>query len=223
VRHQILAAVLSRLTTNPILSLFLALGSLWAVSFVARAIVQAVNRMYGVEDSRPLWQRFLLPLLFSLGASTLFLVALGVIVFGSSISVDLGKGLGSGSMGWWAWAILRWPLLLALAFLAFDLVYACAPDVHQRTALVSGGALLATFTWLLFSAAFSLVLNHFAQFLVSPLYGWFTGLIILLMYLYWSSVILLVGAEINWVVERHGDPGVERSHATGRGTRQLDL
>jgi uncharacterized BrkB/YihY/UPF0761 family membrane protein len=44
-------------------------------------------------------------------------------------------------------------------------------------------------------------LNQFAVFLVSPLYGWFTGLIILLMYLYWSSVIILIGAEINRVVE----------------------
>jgi uncharacterized BrkB/YihY/UPF0761 family membrane protein len=48
------------------------------------------------------------------------------------------------------------------------------------------------------------VLNRFGPVLVDPLYGWFTGLIVLLLYLYWSSLILLVGAEINRVIEANG-------------------
>jgi uncharacterized BrkB/YihY/UPF0761 family membrane protein len=51
------------------------------------------------------------------------------------------------------------------------------------------------------------VLNQFGTFLVDPLYGWFTGLIVLLLYLYWSSLILLVGAEINRVVDANGVGG----------------
>jgi membrane protein len=201
VRHQILPDVMSRLTDNPFLSVLLALGSLWQVTFVGRAIVQALNRMYGTEDKRSAWRRFLLPLVFALGAAIFFLAALALLVFGSQIGVIVGGRLGSGTAGWWASAILRWPLLLVLAFLAFAVIYYWGPDVDQRAPFVSTGAALATIAWLIFSVAFSLVLNQFAVFLVSPLYGWFTGLIILLMYLYWSSVIILIGAEINRVVE----------------------
>jgi membrane protein len=151
--------------------------------------------MYEVKDRRPWWQRLLFPLAFALGAAVLFIAALALVLAGSAISV------GAGSAGWWAWYVLRWPILIALAFLAFALIYYCAPDRGQRAPFVSLGAALATAVWLLFSAAFSLVLNNFAQFLISPLYGWFTGLIILLMYIYWSSVILLLGAEVNRVIE----------------------
>jgi membrane protein len=192
---------MSRLTSSPILSICLALGSLWAVSFVGRAIVQAVNRMYEVEDRRPAWQRFLLPLLFSLGAALLFIAALAFLVFGSSMSVGVGSLLGSGAAGWWVWSILRWPLLVLLAFLGFGVTYYFAPDVEVRAPFISIGAALATGAWIIFSVGFSLVLNSFAQFLISPLYGWFTGLIVLLMYLYWSSVILLFGVEINRVIK----------------------
>lgn len=200
VRRQILPEVISRLPDSPLLSVSLALGSLWAVSFVARAVVQAMNRMYEVEDGRPLWQRFLLPLVFSLGAAALFLAALVLIVFGSSIGVSVGKALGSGSVGWWAWAVLRWPALLGIAFLAFALTFYFGPDPRRRPPFINFGVLLSTVVWLLFTAAFSVTLNNFVQFLITPLYGWFTGLIVLLMYLYWSSVIVLVGAEVNLIV-----------------------
>jgi membrane protein len=148
-----------------------------------------------------MWQRFLIPLAFSLGATVLFIAALALIVLGAQISVGVGRVLGSGGVGWWAWYLLRWPILAALAFLAVALTYYCAPDLEQHVPFVSVGAALATAAWLIFSTAFSLVLNHFAHFLLNPLYGWFTGLIILLMYIYWSSVIVLVGAEVNRVVE----------------------
>lgn len=201
VRQQILPDVMSRLTDNPWLSLLLALGSLWQVTFVGRAIVQAMNRMYETEDRRAWWRRFLLPLLFALGAAILFLAALALLVFGPQLGAAIGNGLGSSSAGWWASFILRWPLLLVLAFFAFAVIYYWGPDLDQRAPFVSMGAALATVAWVIFSVGFSLVLNQFAIFLISPLYGWFTGLIILLMYLYWSSVILLVGAEVNRVIE----------------------
>jgi membrane protein len=206
VRQQILHDVMSRLTDSPILSVFLALGSLWAVSAVARAVMSAMNKMYGVEDSRPLWARLLLSLGLSVGAALLFLAALALIVFGPTAGVTLGQTLGSGTIGWWVWNIVRWPVLVGLALLGFALVYYYAPDLEQRFPFVSVGAIAATIAWLIFSLIFSLVLNHFASNLITPLYGWFTGLIILLLYLYSSSVIVLVGAEITRVIETSNSP-----------------
>jgi membrane protein len=101
-------------------------------------------------------------------------------------------------------------------------MYYYAPDPRRRAPIVNAGVILATVAWLLFSAAFSLVLNHFVQFLITPLYGWFTGLIVLLMYLYWSSVILLVCAEVNRVIASHGhDDGSEAEPHEGDSGRHV--
>ncbi len=198
--RQILPEVLSRLTDSPILSVFLALGSLWAVSAVARAGMEAMDVMYGITDQRSVWMRFLLSMILSLAAAVLLLAAVALLVFGPVIAGLADSILGNASIAWWIWSVLQWPLLLSFALLAFALIYYYAPDASQRFRFVSPGALVATMVWLVFSVGFSLVLNHFGQFLVNPIYGWFTGLIIFLMYIYWSSMILLVGAEINRTV-----------------------
>jgi uncharacterized BrkB/YihY/UPF0761 family membrane protein len=54
---------------------------------------------------------------------------------------------------------------------------------------------------------FEFVMNRFGEFLVDPLYGWFTGLFGLVLYLYWSAYIFLVGAEVNHAIEANGHPG----------------
>lgn len=103
---------------------------------------------------------------------------------------------------------VQWVIVVACAFVGFALTYYVAPDVRRPIRSVSAGALAATPAWLLFTLVFSGVLNQFGALLVDPLYGWFTGLIVLLLYLYWSALILLAGAEINRVIEAdRTDPG----------------
>jgi Virulence factor BrkB len=60
---------------------------------------------------------------------------------------------------------------------------------------------MATGSWFVFSFAFAFVLNKFGGCLVDPLYGWFTGVIAVLLYVYWSAYILLLGAEVNHAIE----------------------
>jgi membrane protein len=203
VRQQILPEVLSRLTSNPILSAFLALGSLWAASAVARAVMEAMNVMYGVKHSRSLWFRLLLSILLSAGAAVLFLAALALIVFGPFFAVRMSLLTGHGTILRWTWNVGQWLLLLVIALLAFASIYYFAPNVEHRSRFVSLGALVATGSWIIFSLIFSFVLNQFGNRLIDPLYGWFAGVIILLMYMYWSSLILLAGGEINRVIESH--------------------
>lgn len=198
--RQILPEVLSRLTDSTVLSILLALGSLWAVSAVARSAMEAMDVMYEVKDHRGFVARLLLSVVLSLAAALLFLAAIALLVFGPTIASLTDRVLGAGTIAWWLWSVVQWPLLLSFALLAFALIYYYAPDVTQRFRLVAPGAITATIAWLVFSVGFSFVLNRFGHFLVNPIYGWFTGLIIFLMYIYWSSVILLAGAEINRTV-----------------------
>jgi membrane protein len=94
---------------------------------------------------------------------------------------------------------VQWPVLLFLVVLAFALVYYYAPDVEQRFRWISPGSIVAVVAWLLFSLAFSL----YVEFGSFDAYGSIAGIIILMLYIYYSAFIMLVGAELNQVVEEH--------------------
>jgi membrane protein len=129
--------------------------------------------------------------------AALFLVALVLMLAGSYMAEAVHLGTSFATI----WNVAQWLILVASAFLGFALTYYLAPDVKRPIRSVSPGALGATAAWVLFTIVFSGVLNRFGTLLIDPLYGWFTGLIVLLLYLYWSSLILLVGAEVNHVIE----------------------
>jgi membrane protein len=202
--EQIQPDVASRIPNSRLLNVVLALGSLWAVSAVFRAVTAAMNVMYECAEHRPLWVRFGLSIVLSLLTACLFLSAVVLILAGSRATAAVAEAVHSGTSFAAIWTAVQWIILVVCAFLAFALTYYVAPDVKRPIRSVSPGAFAATAAWLLFTLGFSGVLNQFGPVLVDPLYGWFTGLIVLLLYLYWSSLILLVGAEINRVVEANG-------------------
>lgn len=185
-------------------AIFLALGSLWAASAAFRALMVATNRMYEVRERRSLVRRVALSVALSLAAAALLLLALVVLVAGTHITAALAAALGAGNVLVGIEALVQWAVLLVAAWLAFSISYAFAPDLDRPVQIITIGSVTASLVWLLFSAIFSLVLDHFAQFLVNPIYGWFAGLIILLLYMYYSAYILLLGAELNQVLERAG-------------------
>jgi membrane protein len=203
-REQIQPDVVSRIPNSWLLNVVLALGSLWAVSAVFRAVTAAMNVMYECTERRPLWARFGLSIVLSFLTACLFLSALVLILAGSRAAAAVAEAVHLGASFGAIWTAVQWVILVGCAFLAFAVTYHVAPDVKRPIRSVSPGALAATAAWLLFTLAFSGVLNQFGTFLVDPLYGWFTGLIVLLLYLYWSSLVLLVGAEINRVIEANG-------------------
>ncbi|MCA1647723.1 MAG: YihY/virulence factor BrkB family protein [Chloroflexi bacterium] len=200
-RDQLQPEMVTRLPSSGWLSVLLALGSLWAVSAVFRAATAAMNVMHETDDRRPLWLRLGLSIVLSVAAAALLLTALVLIMAGSQVAALASQAFHLAAPFSLIWNTVQWTMLVAFAFFAFALIYYFAPDVQRPVRAVSPGALSATLAWLVFSLAFSWVLNRFGGVLVDPLYGWFTGLIVLLLYLYWSAFILLVGAEVNHVVE----------------------
>jgi membrane protein len=202
--EQIQPDVASRIPSSRLLNVVLAVGSLWAVSAVFRAVTAAMNVMYECTDRRPLWARFGLSIVLSLLTAGLFLSAVVLILAGSRATAAVAGTVHTGISFAAIWTAVQWIILGLCAFLGFALTYYVAPDVQRPIRSVSPGALGATAAWLLFTLLFSGLVNQFGSVLVDPLYGWFTGLIVLLLYLYWSSLILLVGAEINRVVETNG-------------------
>jgi membrane protein len=162
--------------------------------------LEAARRALNVVFEAPRGRSFIHRKLTDI-ASLFVLVALVlitiVLVFAGG---DLARNvLGSGPAA--VWRIARWPGAFASALLAFSFIYYVTPDARQRPfPSVLPGALIGVALWIAVSAAFSEYLNNVGSFNVT--YGSFAAAIILLVWLWLTSVALLFGAEVNAGIER---------------------
>jgi membrane protein len=203
VRDQVQAEVASRLPDMWLLSGLLAVGALWASSAVFRAVAAAMNVMYEAREDRSLLAQLALSIGLSLASAVLVLVAFGVVqILAQPLAALSGAAFGG------IWTVVQWALLIGIAWAAFAATYLFTPCVKRPIRAITPGAALATLAAVLFSFGFAFVVNVFGAILVDPLYGWFTGVFALLLYLYWISFIVLLGAEVNHVIEVHGGRAV---------------
>jgi membrane protein len=188
----------SAFTFGAIISILLAL---WGVSGAFRSVMEAMNVMYAVEEDRPFWKVYGLSIFMSLATVVLLLGALVLVVFGKSIGVTVADLVGLGSVFATLWSILQWPIVACVVLFAFSLIYYFAPAAKQRFRWISPGSLLAFVFWLIFSLLFSLYASTLGTY--NDTYGSLAGVIILMLYVYYSALIMLVGAEMNQVIEWH--------------------
>ena len=196
-------------TVGAIISIFLAL---WGVSGAFRSVMEAMNVMYEVEEARPIWKQYLISVLLSLGVAALLLFALGLVIFGPQLGGAIADLVGLGFVFQVVWNIVQWPVLLFFVLFAFALVYYFAPDVEQRFKWISPGSIIAVALWLVFSLLFSLYVSNFGSY--NATYGSFAGIVILMLYIYYSAFIMLIGAELNQVIEEHIPEGKNEGEKT---------
>jgi membrane protein len=185
-------------TIGAIVSILLAL---WGVSGAFRSVMEAMNVMYEVEEDRPFWKKYGISIFISLAVIVLMLTALAIVVFGSALGGGLADAVGLGSVFQAVWSILQWPILACIVLFAFAVIYYFAPAAKQRWRWISPGSILAFVFWLIFSLLFSFYVSNFSSY--NETYGSLAGVAILMLYIYYSAVIMLVGAEMNQVIEWH--------------------
>lgn len=201
----------SAFTVGAIVSMIVAL---WGISGGIRSVMTAMNVMYNVTDDRPFWKKYLISIAISIGAIVLLIVSLVLLVFGPKIGGSVADLVGLGSTFHTVWNIARWPVLIFLVLLTFALIYYFCPNVQQRFRIFSPGNILAVILWLVFSYLFSLYVSSFGSY--NKTYGAFAGIAIFLLYLYYSSYILLLGAEMNQVIASHSkSPPSDRDNTEG--------
>lgn len=196
-------------TVSAIVAILLAL---WGISGAFRSVMEAMNVMYEVEEERPFWKVYLISILLSLGVAALLIFSLVLIVFGPKIGGAVADVVGLGYVFQLVWNIVQWPVLVGIVLFAFALVYYFAPDAEQRFKWITPGSIVAVVVWLLFSLLFSLYVNKFSSF--NATYGSLAGIIVLMLYIYYSSFIMLLGAEMNQVIEEHIPGGKDEGEKT---------
>ncbi|MGB3633839.1 MAG: YihY/virulence factor BrkB family protein [Rubrobacteraceae bacterium] len=180
-----------------------ALG-LWGVSGAMRSVMEAMNVMHDLEETRPFWKKYVVSLFIALLVVALVLSALVLVVFGEQIGSQVAEAIGFGSTFETLWSIAQWPVLTFLVLLAFAILYYFAPAADQRFRWISPGSLVAFAFWLIFSLIFSYYVGNSSSF---ETYGALAGVIILMLYFYYSAAIVLIGAEMNQIVEENAPGG----------------
>jgi membrane protein len=181
-------------------------GALWAASSGMRSMMAALNVVYGVMEGRPLWKRYALSLVYTIGLGVMVALATILLLVSPQAIQALSQqfGMDQAFAVVWAWW-LRWPFVVLLLTATVALVYGLGPDVQQRFRFVTPGAFLAVCAWIGASLSFNFYVRNIWN--VDALYGGVGTIIVLLLYVFISSVIVLFGAEVNAVIEQEAETG----------------
>jgi len=210
----------SAFTVGAIISILLAL---WGVSGAFRSVMEAMNVMYEVEEDRPFWKKYGISIFISLAVIVLMLTAFGLVVFGSTVGGGLAEVIGLGPVFQTVWSIVQWPILACIVLFAFAVIYYYAPAARQKWRWISPGSILAFVFWLAFSLLFSLYVSTFGSGSYNETYGSLAGVIILMLYIYYSAVIMLIGAEMNQVIEWHIPGGKDEGEKVPEGDKKPNV
>ncbi|MGC9616195.1 YihY/virulence factor BrkB family protein [Staphylococcus pasteuri] len=199
---SIIKSVIGDVTKNSsggLLSVGLILA-IWSASNGMTAIMNSFNVAYDVEDSRNGILLKLLSVVFTIVMGFVFLIAMALPTLGSAISHYLFGPLGLDSQIKWIFTLLRVVLPLIIILLLFIVLYSVASNVKTKFRSVLPGAIFTSVIWLLGSFAFGWYISNFGNY--SKTYGSIAGIIILLIWLYLTSFIIIIGAEINAIIHQ---------------------
>lgn len=174
--------------------------ALWVASSGTRALMAALNVVFGARESRPAWKRYPLSILYTAGLAVMLAMTAALMIIGPTALRWLSQLIGMESFFIMVWNLLRWPTALLLVSLAIAVIYHFMPNVRHRFRLISAGSVLPVLVWAGAAFALSYYVRHFADY--SVMYGSIGAVIVLLLYLYISAAVLLFGAEVNAVIER---------------------
>jgi membrane protein len=177
------------LTLGLVISL---LAALWSASSGTSNLMTAVNLAYEEQETRSYLKFRAVALLLTLGTVVFLVLTLALIAVVPVVlhAVPLGPA------GTVLAEVVRWAVLVALIIAGLAVLYRVAPDRNPpKFRWVSVGSVVAALLWLLGSVGFSLYINFFGNY--NKTYGTLAGVIVLLLWLYLTSYIVLLGAEIN--------------------------
>jgi len=170
--------------------------ALWSANAGVKAIFDALNIMYDETEERGFLRLNLVSLLFTLGSIGAVLLAIGAVVALPLIESAFGRSPADQSII----DVLRWPAMFVLALAGLAVLYRYAPSRRPaKWRWISIGSIFAAAAWLAVSSLFSWYMSNFANY--DATYGALGAVVGLMMWLWLSTIVVLVGAEINSEIE----------------------
>jgi membrane protein len=175
--------------------------AVWSVTGAMQNVMWATNIAYEREEGRGFVRRRLTALVMTIFALIGFALAFGVLVLGPHLSDWIGAAVGAKTVVKIVWWVAEWPLIVAGLLVAFAGLMYLGPNVkHPRWRFLTFGGVLAIVIWLAASGAFSFYVSRFGSY--NKTWGALSAVVVMLTWLWLSSVALLLGAEVNAEAER---------------------
>ena len=203
--------------------------ALWSASAGIDSLRIVLNDVYDLEEKRPWWKYKLMCVLLTLGLTILISIVIGIVFYGSHQLTYFLTTAGLESSARYVGGALSFILIIAALLFAFACIYAFVPNHSKFTfRWITPGAVAGVFLWLLFSFGFRIYLAYFDSY--AKTYGSLGALIILLLWLYLTALVILIGGVINSVADKisagkgheAGKPDSQQSEMSGDGEETAD-
>jgi membrane protein len=175
--------------------------ALWSASAGIDSVRIVLNDIYDLKETRAWWKYKLVSVLLTLGLTILVISVIATIFYGSQFLTSVFVSAGLETVAPYIANILSFILIIAAMLLAFAFLYAFAPNHTPFTwKYITPGAVTAVVLWLLFSFGFRTYLAYFDSY--AKTYGSLGAIIILLLWLYLTALVILIGGVINSVADK---------------------
>jgi membrane protein len=191
---------------------FLTLGlvfTMWTASSGFAALIDGLDLVYRVRETRPVWKTRPLALGLTLLAGSLLVVAVGLMVEGTNVGTWFTGEFDLSPAVLATWRNLRWGIAAAFAVLALELLYHFGPNVKQRFRDSLTGAMVAVAAWIGLSYLLGIYFRHFES--LDKTYGPLGAAIGLYVWFYLSGLAVLLGGEINFLLGELRHPRIRQS------------
>lgn len=176
--------------------------ALWASSGAISAAMRALDEIHQIplQQRRPFWKARLVSIGLTIGTILLLIMASYLVFISDGVIRLLAEQSGE-TLGQWVltiWRLFSWPLALGIVSAAFAFVYRFGPSRWTRGKPLVPGAVLAALSWAMLSACFRLYVAHFGNY--NKVYGAIGAVIVLLLWLFLTSLVMLIGDQLNVIV-----------------------
>jgi len=194
--YKLLAPIISNIEFGNLSGWYIILGLVLA-SNGTHSIILASNKLYGIENKGYIYRR-IKALIMILAASTVFFFILFVLGFGNSIlkfvlSLEIFNEIGNTIYN--IFIILKWPIAFVVIAILIKVLYTLAPDRKIPSKYVDRGAIFTTIGWIIATAIYSYYATNVANY--DLIYGSLSSIMVLLIWVYVMSYILVLGIAIN--------------------------
>lgn len=174
------------------------IATIWSASNGISALIRGLNKAYEHKETRPFWKIKSLSIMFTFLLAIIFISSIIMLVLGEIIARNLFSFLGLSEFFYTLWRYTRYLFPSITMVFIFSIFYRFIPNRRLTWKGVIPGAIFSSIGWITISVFFSYYINNIAS--LSRMYGSIGSVIALLIWMYWSSIIILLGGQLNAVL-----------------------
>ena len=171
---------------------------IWSSSSAFRAVIKGLNKAYGIKENRTFIKRAFIAIMCTFALVFVIILTLIMLVFGKLIGDLLVLYLPFESVIEQIWNLLRYVVVIIVMICVFAAIYRYTPSKRIHWKNTFPGAVVCTLGWLAVSVGFAFYINNFGNY--SRLYGSLGAVIVLITWLYLTSMLVIIGGEVNSVL-----------------------